>query len=389
MSKSEERKHALLSASSANRWMVCTPSARLEDGIPDEGSECAAEGTLAHAIAELKVRKYSTVMTNRKYNTEMKKLQADPLYQAEMQSHTDYYLDYIKSRAMQYSVVPHIAVENQLDFSAYVPEGFGTADCIIVGGNQLEIVDFKYGKGVPVSSKNNPQMLLYALGALMRYSILYPITTVRMTIIQPRIDNSSSAEISVADLLGWGEQIKPVAAKAFAGEGEYIPGDHCKFCKAKAVCRTRTNTFTALQDFGRALPPLLSDAEVGSVLKIAQNIAGWVADLKDYALKTIVAGGTIPGWKIVEGRSTRIITDVDACFKKVISDGTKEELLYERKPITLAALEKLVGKEYMASSLAGFVQKPQGIPTLAMAEDTRPAMQLNTTAAEDFGTINS
>lgn len=385
----EERKHALLSASSAHRWLICTPSARLEENFPDEGSEYAAEGSLAHAIAELKVRKYSTVMTNQKYSRDMKKLEADPLYQAEMQRHTDYYLDYIKGQAMSYGVMPHIAVESQLDLESYIPEGFGTADCIIIGGNTLEVVDFKYGKGVPVSAENNPQMLLYALGALQRYAMLYQITTVRMTIIQPRIDNSNSAEMSVDDLLYWGEGIKPVAAKAYDGAGEYIPGDHCRFCKAKATCRARADKYTALQDFGGKLPPNLSDEEVGSILKIAENIKHWVSDLEDYALKTIVAGGEIPGWKIVEGRSNRVIKDLDGCFAKLKADGYKEEMLYERKPITLTAIEKLVGKQYVSDNLSDFIEKPQGKPTLAAADDTRPAMQLYQTAAEDFGTTNN
>lgn len=388
MSKKVERKHALLSASSAHRWTICTPSARLEENIPDEGSEYAAEGTLAHAIAELKVRKYATVMTNRKYGSDMKKLESDPLYQQEMQKHTDYYLDYIKGQAMQYTSPPYISAENQLDFSSYVPEGFGTADCIIIGGSTLEVVDFKYGKGVPVSAENNPQMRLYALGALQRYSLLYPIATVRMTIIQPRIDNSNSAEMSVADLLSWGESIKPIASKAYEGAGEYIPGDHCRFCKAKATCRARAGKYTALQDFGGELPPSLSDAEVGEILKIAENLEHWVSDLKDYALKTIVAGGEIPGWKIVEGRSNRIIKDLDGCFARLKADGYEEEMLYERRPITLTGIEKLTGKQYILDNLSSYIEKPQGSPTLAKADDRRPAIQLHQSAAEDFGNLN-
>ena len=386
MSKKEERKHALLSASSAHRWLICTPSARLEENFPDEGSEYAAEGSLAHAIAELKVRKYSTVMTNQKYGRDMKKLEADPLYQAEMQRHTDYYLDYIKGQAMQYSTIPHIAAETRLDLNGYVPEGFGTADCIIIGDNTLEVVDFKYGKGIPVSAENNPQMRLYALGALQRYAMLYPVATVRMTIIQPRIDNSNSSEMSVNDLLSWGESIKPIAAKAYNGVGEYIPGEHCRFCKAKATCRSRANTYTALQDFGGELPPSLSDEEVGHILRVAGNLKQWVSDVEEYALKTLVAGGEIPGWKIVEGRSNRVINDVDACFKRLIAGGIQEEMLYERKPITLTAIEKMVGKQYVNDNLSDFIEKPQGKPTLAVAEDSRPAMQLHQTAAEDFGT---
>lgn len=386
MSKKEERKHALLSASSAHRWLICTPSVRLEENFPDEGSEYAAEGSLAHAIAELKVRKYSTVMTNQKYGRDMKKLEADPLYQAEMQRHTDYYLDYIKGQAMQYSTIPHIATETRLDLNSYVPEGFGTADCIIIGDNTLEVVDFKYGKGVPVSAEDNPQMRLYALGALQRYAMLYPVTTVRMTIIQPRIDNSNSSEMSVNNLLSWGESIKPIAAKAYNGVGEYIPGEHCRFCKAKATCRSRANTYTALQDFGGELPPSLSDEEVGHILRVAGNLKQWVSDVEEYALKTLVAGGEIPGWKIVEGRSNRVINDVDACFKRLIAGGIQEEMLYERKPITLTAIEKMVGKQYVNDNLSDFIEKPQGKPTLAVAEDSRPAMQLHQTAAEDFGT---
>lgn len=383
---SEDRAHALLSASGAHRWLHCTPSARLEDTIPERTSEYAEEGRLAHEIAELKLRKYFIEpMGMRAFNSRLKKLQENPLYQPEMLTHTDAYLDYVRGIVHGYSAAPYVAVEKRLDFSAYVPEGFGTGDCIIIGGNALHVIDFKYGKGVPVSAAENPQMMLYALGAILEYSILYGISTVRVTIMQPRLDSVSEWEIAVADLLHWANHfVMGAAEKAFKGEGGFVPGEHCRFCRAKSLCRARMDfNMTLEQEFKMMRPPLISNAEVGQILQRAQDLAKWVSDLEEYALAECLVGNEIPGWKAVEGRSDRQFTDQGQAFGVLLAGGYEKAMLYENRPLTLAATEKLVGKPKFKELLGTFVHKPPGKPTLAAASDKREAI-IRTSAQEDF-----
>jgi len=229
--------HALLSASGAHRWLKCPPSARLEENLPARKSDAADEGTLAHEICELKLRKYCIEpMGVRSFNSKLKKLRENPLFQEEMLRHTDAYIDYIAAEIHGYSSSPYVAAEKRVDYSDYVPEGFGTGDCIIIGGNLLHIIDFKYGKSTKVTAENNPQMMLYALGAYSEYGFLYPIDTVKITILQPRIDGISEDRMTIEELLKWGEDIKPIAKLAFKGEGEYTSGEHCRFCRGKALC---------------------------------------------------------------------------------------------------------------------------------------------------------
>ncbi|MGG3383058.1 DUF2800 domain-containing protein [Heyndrickxia faecalis] len=385
--KHTERDHALLSASSAHRWLICTPSARLEEQFPDTTSDYAREGTLAHEIAELKLRKqFTEPMSQSTYSRRLNKFKKHELYQEEMLKHTDTYLDYLREITIGMDVQPYVAVERQIDFSQVVPEGFGTVDCLIIGGDTLYITDFKYGKGVLVSAEDNPQMKLYALGAYFAYSFLYPIQIVKLAIVQPRLDSISEWEISAKDLLAWGEKIKPIAAKAFAGEGEFVPGEHCKFCRAKAQCRARAEMYTALSDFGMKKPPLLTNEEVGEILKQAQGLEAWVKALKEYALSACLEGEEIPGWKAVEGRSTRIYKDVDRAFEHLAKNGIDEALLYERVPLTVAKLEKALGKKEFNSLLVekGLVEKTPGKPTIAPMSDKRPAITNKPSAAEDF-----
>lgn len=384
--KHSEREHALLSASGAHRWLVCTPSARLEDQFPDTTSDYAREGTLAHEIAELKLRKHFTEpMAKATYTRRLNKFKKHELFQEEMLKHTDIYLEYLQKITLAMPTQPYVAVEKRIDYSAYVPEGFGTVDCLIIWGETLYVTDFKYGKGVPVSAENNPQMKLYAIGAYLAYSFLYPIKTINLAIIQPRLDNISEWSCSVEELLAWGEEIKPVAQKAFAGEGEFVPGEHCKFCRAKAQCRARADMYTALEDFGQAKPPLLNDKEIGEILEIAQQLESWVKDLREYALSETLKGKDIPGWKAVEGRSSRIYTDVDKAFAHLRENGIDEAMLYERVPLTVAKLEKALGKKEFRSLLEeeGFVEKRPGKPTLVPISDKRPSIA-DISAKEDF-----
>lgn len=377
------REHAKLSASSAHRWLNCTPSAVLESGFPDTSSESAAEGTLAHAIAEYKLTKHFLGVKGgaRAHKAQMAKFEADPLYFKDMDAHTDDYIAYVVKTHSSLPQPPYLAIEKRVDFSEYVPEGFGTADCILIGGNTLHIIDLKYGKGTFVDVNDNPQLRLYALGALNEYSMFYSINTVVMHIFQPRKDNISSTEIPVIDLKAWGESIKPVAQTAYDGEGEQKTGPHCKFCKAAAVCRAKADEYLALAKLEFKTPPLLSNDEVGEVLTAAKDLVSWANSLEEYALSETLAGRRVKGWKVVEGRSNRAFSDIDAAFAKMQSLGYPEASLYERKPITLTAAEKLMGKKEFTDALSEFVHKPQGKPTLVEESDKREEWNQ---AKEDF-----
>ena len=383
---SGERRHALLSASSAHRWLACAPSARLEEQFPDSESNHAKEGTLAHEICELKVsQKFIKKQSAATFKKKLKKLQENELYQKEMEGYTEEYLDYISAIVHSFDQTPYIAIEKQVDYSHVAPEGFGTCDCIIIGEDTMHIVDFKYGKGVHVSAGGNPQLKLYAAGALKAYGMLYPIKRVVMHIVQPRIDNNSQEELLVGDIEIWTKQIKPLAQQAYNGEGEYKPNDEtCRFCRARNTCRARADKNLELAKEEFKMPPILSNDEVGEILKKARDIKQWVADLEEWTLKELLKGGTVTGWKAVEGRSVRTFADQEKAFEILIGSGVDEALLYERKALTLTGVEKLIGKKEFNELLAGQVVKPQGKPTLAPQEDKREAITLKTSAEEDF-----
>lgn len=382
--------HALLSASGSHKWLHCTPSARLEETMPETTSGYAEEGRLAHAIAELKLRKHFTPLGPRKFTAELKKLQESPYYKEEMLEHTDAYLEYVQQVCHAYDATPHVAIERRVDYSDYAPEGFGTSDCIVIGSGLLHVIDFKYGQGVLVPAEGNTQMMLYALGALKAYAMLYEINRVCMTIVQPRHGAAPEYQVTVDELRAWGESIKPVAQLAFEGKGDFCPGPWCKngFCKVRETCRARaelyTGTVTALEAFGKAKPPLITNDELGGILARAEPIAAWVKDLQDYALAAILRGEEVAGWKAVEGRSNRQFSDVDKAFHTLTDAGYDEALLYERKPITLTAVEKLLGKTNFSELVADYVIKPPGKPTLVPESDKREPVNLTQTAAEAF-----
>lgn len=377
--------HALLSASGAHRWLSCTPSAKLEEQFPDSTSTYAEEGTLAHELCEIKVNKALLGMPTKTYNSTLKKIKGNDLYQTEMDKYTDEYLDYILEKVHSFDSPPTVIVEKKVDFSSYVPEGFGTADCIILGDGELHIVDFKYGKGVEVSAEYNPQMMLYALGAYLEYSFLFQIEAVKMTIVQPRIGNISEYSMLVEELLEWAELIvKPKAQMAWLGNGDYTAGEHCKFCRARASCRERARKNLETENFELKEGPLLSLEEIGEALKKAIDLAKWAEDLKEYALAESLKGNNIPGWKAVEGRGSRNFTDNDLAIKKLKEAGIAEELLYERKQYTLAQIEKLVGTKDFKKIVGDLVVKNPGKPTLVVDTDKREKITNKVTAAEDF-----
>lgn len=384
-----ERQHALLSASSSHRWLACTPSAMLEEQFPDTTSDAAKEGTLAHELAEMKVRNYfyPDDVSKRKLTFAVKKLKEHELWQDEMLEHTDAYIDYIRDVSIKLPSKPYVAVEKQVDYSKYAPGGFGTADCIMLQGTTLRVIDFKYGKGVPVSAENNSQMMLYALGAYESYKMLYSIQQIRLSIVQPRLsDGPSEWGLSLRELLRFGEYVKERAALAMKGEGDFCPGEkQCRFCRARAKCRARAEENVRLAFMVDKKPPLLSNEEVGEYLVQGEDVARWLKDLQEYALTECLAGKEVPGWKAVEGRGSRDWIDMDAAFEKLSKSGIiEEEMLWERKPLTLAQVEKQVGKKDFSDAVGEFVIKNPGKPTLARESDKRNAITNKVTAEEAF-----
>lgn len=373
----EQRSHALLSASGSHRWLNCTPSAKMEEGFADTTSEAAKEGTLAHEIAELKLIKHFRVdmMPKRQITSKINALKKSELYQPEMDGHTDKYVDYIKSVSLKYDNSPTVIIEARLDLSSYIKGGFGTADCILIGGGTLQVVDLKYGKGVPVSAERNPQLMIYALGALERYSLIYDIQHIVLSIVQPRLsDSASEYELSAEELREFGEYVRERASLAYDGKGEFSPDEHtCRFCKAKAVCKARADKNTELWFKGVPDVKILSNEEIGEYLKKGKDVAAWVSDLKDYALNECLAGRSINGWKAVEGRSTRKWSNEDLALNTLIATGVDSSLLYETKPLTLAKIEKLVSTKEMAA-VADYIIKPPGSPTLVEESDKRKAI---------------
>ncbi len=275
--------HATLSASGADRWINCPPSARLEQEFPETDSQYASEGTLAHRLCELLLRKHFTAMKPSTYKKELSDIQADPQYSQAMMEHCTNYLNFVIECRNEIRN-PIIAIEQRVDFSGYVPEGFGTCDCVIIGDGIMRIIDFKYGAGVPVSAENNPQLKLYAVGAYLGFSMIYDIDTIINTIFQPRIDSISASEISADELVLWADEIRPIAELAFEGEGEFKAGNHCRFCRAKAICRARAEENLAAARYDFQKPELLEDSEIGEILCIADRLKGWIADITEHAL---------------------------------------------------------------------------------------------------------
>lgn len=383
MTNHSERSHALLSASGAARWMHCNPSARLEELFPDTVSEYAEEGTLAHEIAELKLTKYTSPMGPRTYSNRLKKLKENKLYKAEMDAYTDMYLDHIKELIMSFDTAPALAIEKKVDFSSYVPDGFGTADFVTVYNRTLYIRDLKYGKGVPVFAENNPQLMLYALGAYLEYSMFNDIKTINMGIVQPRLDSISVWEISADELIKWAEnEVKPNAERAFNAEGDFNPGQ-CTFCRAKAVCRARADMNMSLETELKLKGNILSNAEMGDILKRAQDVVKWVKNIENYCQQAILKGESVPGWKLVEGRSVRTFSDTEKAFEILKDKGIAEELMYERKMFTLSQLEGVVGKKDFNDYVGDLIVKPKGKPTLVLESDKRASYVNDVINAED------
>ena len=367
--------HALLSASSSHRWLHCPPSARLGENYEDKSSVFAAEGTDAHALCEYKLQKALGL----KAENPTENL---TWYNEEMEECANGYATYVMelfSEAKKNCTDPVVLIEQKLDYSKYVQDGFGTGDCIIIADGTLNIVDYKHGRGVEVSAVNNPQMKLYALGALGIFDSIYDIDTVTMTIYQPRIANISTYTITANELLDWAEDIlKPAAELAFKGDGEFSCGEWCRFCKAKADCRERANANLELAKYDFQEPPLLSDDEVEVILGKLDAFISWANDIKDYAFKKALEGKQWTDWKLVEGRSVRKYTDNGIVALAVENAGYDP---YEKKLLGITEMQKMLGKEKFNEILGDFVIKPHGKPTLVPMSDKRKAINI---AASDF-----
>jgi hypothetical protein len=370
-----ERQHAVLSASSSDRWIHCPPSVRLSEGFEDKGSDYALEGTCAHALAEYKLRKALGYPAQ------------DPtedlaFYNEEMEEATDGYVSYVLEKveaAKEACSDPVVLVEQRVDYSRWVRQGFGTSDALIIADGTLRIIDLKYGTGIAVSAEDNPQLKCYSLGALELFDGIYDITDVALHIYQPRRANISEWGIPKTDLLTWAaEVLKPAADLAWDGKGEFSCGDWCRFCKAKSICRARAEEYLKLAQHDFKLPPELSDTEIEIVLSKVDGLVSWASDIKEYALQQALSGKEWHGFKLVEGRSVRKYTS-EASVAKAVTDAGYDP--YERKLLGITAMQRLLGKSRFDELLSAYIEKPQGKPTLVPDSDKRPAMN---TAKNDF-----
>ena len=368
-------RHAILSASSSHRWLSCPPSAKLCAEEVNKSSPYALQGTDAHELCEYKVLKA------------LGRAAPDPTenldyFDTEMDNCSDEYCNYVLEQLAEAKKLckdPKVLVEQRLDFSRWVPQGFGTGDCLIVADKVLHIIDFKYGLGILVDANENPQMMCYALGALDIYDGIYDIEEVKMTIFQPRRSNISTYTCSKEELLNWADKVlKPTAELAIKGEGEFNAGDHCQFCAVKATCRKRAEYNLELARYDFEPPVNLDQTEIAAILPKIDDLTAWAADVKDYALQQALSGVEYPGFKVVEGKSNRKYTDEEAVAFTVKDHGYDP---YEKKLLGITAMTSLLGKKKFDELLGGMITKPPGKPTLVPESDKRPALN---TAKDDF-----
>ena len=371
--------HAMLSPSASHRWLNCTPSAKLEKEFEDRSSSAAEEGTAAHALCEHKLKRKLNRRSRRPisyYNTD------------EMEEYTDAYVEFVEEqlqKAKETCQDPLVQIEQKLDLSEYVPDAFGTADCIIVSDGTLHIIDMKYGMGVLVSAEDNPQLKCYGVAALRMYESLYDIEEVALSIFQPRRENVSTWAIPAEELKAWAEsELKPKAEMASKGEGEYCPGEWCLFCKAAVKCRARAEEKLKVAQQEFKLPPVLTDEEIEAILPILPDITKWANDISAYALEMAINHGKEwSGFKVVEGRSIRKYKDEDAVAEAAKEHGYTD--IYRKSLITLTEMQKLMGKKKFEEILGSLIIKPPGKPTLVPSSDKRQAMNV-TDAKNEFKT---
>lgn len=384
--------HARLSPSASHRWINCPGSVHLAEQCPPQtGSAYTAEGTEAHALAELKLRKFNEEGTGDFFDKKLEKSRSEfEYYCGEMEEATDFYFDIVTEKLIEGGPDAELMIEQRFSLDKWVPDSFGSADAVIIAGNTIEVCDLKYGKGVKVDAVGNPQLRLYGLGAAELFGDLYDFDTVRVTIIQPRLDHVSTEEISLEDLKDWAENwVAPAAKLAMSNTDEVHCGDWCQFCPAKAICRERAeaNLELARHDFKK--PALLTDEEIGEVLRQADELQKWAADISSYALEQALAGKQYTGWKLVEGRSIRKYADEIKVADTLKAAGFDEALLYERKLNGITNMEKLVGKKKLTEILGDLLVKPAGKPVLVPESDKREAIKTAESAKSDFDNANN
>lgn len=381
--------HARLSPSAAARWINCTASIRLSEQLPPAGSTSYAdEGTLAHAIGEIKILRLAGELSEKEYGDHLAAcIQADggQYWTGEMDEATDLYCGIVHEHLSAAGPDAALLVEQQLDLDAWAPGSFGTSDAVIIGNGVLEIIDLKYGKGIRVDAVQNPQLRLYALGAADMFEGLYDFEAVRMTIVQPRLDHVSTDMLTLRSLRDWGLNIvQPAAYNANKGIGDPKPGDWCRWCPAKAVCRARAQKQLELAKYEFMAPELLTNEEIGEILKQAEELQKWMADVQDYAFKSALDGIHIDGWKLVAGRSVRKYADDLKVSEALQAAGFPEASLYERKLYGITAMEKIVGKKKLKEILGDLIVTPAGKPVLVPESDKREAINGIESAREDF-----
>lgn len=380
--------HALLSPSSAKRWIACTPSARIETRFADKSSVFADEGTLAHRLAEVHMLNRLKRISIVDALAQIAEIEANELYKHEMAAYVEQYCDYIWEQwllAKQRNPDAEIFTERKVDLTKYIPEGFGTIDISIIADHTLTIIDLKYGKGVPVSAIGNEQMLTYGLGSLEDWGILFDIQKIKMVIYQPRLDNISEYEVEVKDLIGWAEDIlMPAAHEAFAGTGDLVAGEHCRFCRAKPTCATLADYNLELGKYDFVKGESLSPEQVSDILSRAAMFTNWLTAVTEYALEEAVNHGVEwPGYKLVRGRANRAYSDKDA-VKDTLHMLYGDEIFEAPKLLGITAMEGLLGKQNFSTLLAGLIVKPQGKPALVPESDKRQAINSTADAAKDF-----
>ena len=370
-----ERSHALLSASSAHRWLECPPSAVANEAYPDQDTTFAHEGTLAHEVAEYMAR-----------NGQYSRKDAKAGVTVEMVECAKEYADYIEEQKKSNDAI--VLLEQRVDFSPWVPDGFGTCDCIIIQADTLTIIDYKYGQGVMVSATDNPQMKLYALGAMNDYGIAMDVKKVELHIFQPRLNNISTHSLTVEELMDWAEKtVKPTAEKAIKGKGQYAPGEHCRFCQHGGKCRALTKLCTEYLDTHglRVALPVLAPHEVADVLRMEPMVTLWLKKVKEQAMSTLMNGGELPGYKLVEGRlGIRKWRSDQAVLDLLKGAGYREEEITETKVLSPAQMDKAIGKKKAAELLEEYIERAPGAPTIAPITDNRPAYDRLAEAQTDF-----
>ena len=372
----KDRAHALLSASSAHRWLECPPSAVANEAYPDQETAFAHEGTLAHEVAEAvaRGRQDGSIPV------------IDERTTREMTSCAEEYADYIEEHKKSNDAI--VLLEQRVDFSPWVPDGFGTCDCIIIQDETLTIIDYKYGQGVMVSAKDNPQMKLYALGAMNDYGIAMDVKKVELHIFQPRMNNVSTDTLTVEELMGWAEKtVKPTAEKAIKGKGKYAPGEHCRFCQHGGKCRALTKLCTEYLDTHglRVALPVLAPHEVADVLRMEPMVTLWLKKVKEQALTTLMNGEELPGYKLVEGKlgNRKWVSDTTV-FNILKNHGYSDMEITETKVLSPSQMDKAIGKKKVGELLEEYIERAPGAPTIAPITDKRPAYDRLAEAQKDF-----